>query len=190
MLLLMLTLLFAEKVELIQPLAGSRTDDFEVQAGGLVLREGEAGAAFGAVRVGKGKRQLSYFLVVKHDIGKAEKSSFTEESTAEKADGESKQTLSLDGRTLDVVYRIRVEAGKKARETLTLNKKPLDLGKGRVLLVDMTATPPRWEQRKADLPAEVSAATKKESAELARKVLASVGKQDKRAKEFIEQSGR
>jgi hypothetical protein len=190
LLLLCALLLGADKAESILPLTGSKSDHLEVQAGGLVLREGEAGAAFGAAQVGKGKRQLTYFLVLKHDLGKAEKTDFSEEANADNADGDSKQTISLDGRSVEVVYKVRVESGKKVSESLTVNKKTIDLSKGRVLLVDLTATTPTVEQRKADLPAEVEASNKKSAAELARKVLASLAKQDKKVKEFIDKAAR
>src|SRR5262245_1949648 len=102
-------LLASDKAELIQAPSGSKSDHLEVQSGGLVLRDGEAGSAFGTVRVGKGKRQLSYFVVVKHELGKADKSDFNEEANADEKDGETKQILSLDGKTVEIVYKVRVE---------------------------------------------------------------------------------
>jgi hypothetical protein len=190
MVLMLCALCVADKAEVILAPTGSKSDQFEVQAGGLVLREGEAGAAFGTVRVGKGKRQFTYFLVVKHDLGKAEKTDFTEEANADDTDGDSKQILSLDGRSVEVVYKVRVESGKKVRETLTVNRKPIDLSKGRVLLVDLTAATPRWEQRKSDLPEGAEAANKKAAEELAKKVLAGLAKQDRQSKDFIDKAGR
>jgi len=181
-------LVLADKVELIQAPAGSKSDNLEVQAGGLFLREGEAGAAFGTVRVGKGKRQLTYFLVVKHELARAEKSDFNEVANADDTMGDSKQILSLNGQSVEVVYKVQVK-DKKPIETLTINKKPIDLSKGRVLLVDLTASTPIWEQRKATLPDAGDATDKKTTEELAKKVLASLAKQDKKSKEFIDKSG-
>jgi hypothetical protein len=163
----------------------------EVQSGGLVLREGSAGAAFGTVQVGKGKRHLSYFLVIKHTLGSSSKSDFGEEGSVEEGDGQTKQTLTIDGKTLVVSYQVRVAGGKKTKQTLTLNRKTVDVSKGLVFLVDMTASPPRWEQRKVELPAEVPAATTKKAAdELARKTLARLAKKDPKVKAFIEAAGR
>lgn len=180
-------LLLTEKLELIQPLAGSKSNQLEVQSGGLVFREGEAGSAFGSVRVGTGKRQFSYYLIVKHDLGQSEKSDFGEEANAKDGEGETKQTLTIDMRALEAVYKVSVE-GKKVKETLTLNKKEIDLSKGRVLLVDMTPGGPKWEQIKADLTGEASAATKKEADALAKKTLASLAKQDRKVKEFLDKA--
>jgi hypothetical protein len=190
-LLLIALLLQGEKAELLQAATGSRSDELELHAGGLVLREGAAGSAFGTVRIAAGKRHLSYFIVFKHNFGKEEKSDFAEECSVEKGDGESKQTLGMDGRSLEVVYKVRAEEGKKAVQSITLNKKSADLTRGRVFLVDLTVSPPRWEQKKLELPAEVPAATSKKAAdELARKVLASLAKQDRKVKEFIEKAGK
>jgi hypothetical protein len=186
-----LALLAADRVEVIQGVSGSRSDQVEVQTGGLVLREGSAGAAFGTVRLGKGKRHLSYFVIVKHNLGKAGDSDFSEEASVQEGDGKSKQTVTVDGRTLEVAYQVHVEAGKAAKQTLTINRKAAEVGKGRVFLVDLTASPPRWEQRKLDLKEEVSDATSKKSAhELVKKVLARLVKQDRKVKEFVDSAGR
>jgi hypothetical protein len=195
MLLILCALLcVADKAEVILAPTGSKSDHSEVQAGGLMLREGEVGAAFGTVKVGKGKRQMTYFLVVKHDLSKSEKTDFTEEANADDDSCDSKQTLTLDGRTIEIVYKLRTDKDKKGTETLTITnktkKESLELKKGRVLLVDLTATPPTWEQRKVDLPEEVEAANKKATEDLAKKVLASIAKQDKKSKEFIDKPSR
>jgi hypothetical protein len=180
----------SDKAELIQPLAGAKSDSLEVQAGGLVLREGEAGAAFGTARVGKDKRQMTYFAVDKHDLGKAEKSDFTEDTNAAEEAGDTKQVLSLDGRTVEISYKVTVKAGKKVGESLTVkvNGKAIDAGKGRVLLIDLTQATPTVEAVKADLPEDAEAGTKRATEELAGKVLASLAKQDKKVAEFIEKA--
>ena len=60
-----------------------------------------------------------------------------------------------------------------------------------MILADLTASPPRWEQRKLDLPAEVPEATlKKEAEELVKKVLASLVKQDKKVKAFLDDAAK
>ncbi len=188
---LLCLLALEDKAELIQGASGSRSEQLEVQSGGLVLREGSAGAAFGTVQVGKGKRQLSYFLVLKHNLGKASSSDFAEEATAEEGEGKSKQTLSLDGKTLEVNYQVSVAGGKVTKQSLALNRKTVDLSRGRVFLVDLTASPPRWEQRKLDLPAEVPPTTTKKAAdELVKKVLANLARKDSKAKSFIDSAGR
>ena len=188
MFLLLCGLLFVEdKAETIQAPSGSKSAQLEVQTGGLVLRDGEAGSAFGTVRLGKGKRQLSYFVVVKHELGKAEKSEFNEDSDLDNKKGKTKQLLSMDGKSVEIVYEVRL-GDKETSETLTINKKTYDPKKGRVFLLDLTGEKPQWEQRKVDLPAEVEANNKKATEELAKKVLASIAEKDKKAKEFIDKA--
>jgi hypothetical protein len=188
-------LLFAageDKTEMILGTTGSRSADLEVHAGGLVLREGSAGSAFGTVRAGKAKRQLSYFAVIKHRLNAGSKQNTKEEATAENEEGESKQSLSINGKSLQIDYKVKLDAaGKVSRETLVVNGKSVDVAKGRVFLVDLTKAPPTWEQRKLNLPAEVASATTKKSAEeLAKKVLGSLTKQDVKVKSFVESVGK
>jgi hypothetical protein len=181
------------KTQFIQGTSGSRTDSLEIHAGGLVVREGEAGSAFGTLRAGKGKRRLSYFVVFKHRLNGEGKSDFTEEATAEDAGGESKQTLTIDGKVLRLEYKVKLDPGTKkvASETLVVNGKSVDVSGGRVFLVDLTTSPPKWEQRKLNLPDDVAEVTSKKAAEeLTRKVLASLAKQDRKAKAFVESAGK
>jgi hypothetical protein len=134
-------------------------------------------------------------LVLKHRLGAEGKSAATEAATVmlEDAEGESKQTLTIDGKTLQVDYKVNLDpATKKLKgEALTINDKSVDLGKGRVFLVDLTISPPTWQQLGATLPTEVADASSKKSAQaLAKKVLASLVKQEKKAKAFIEAAGK
>jgi hypothetical protein len=182
-----------EKMEVVKGTSGSRSAALEVQAGGLVLREGAVGSAFGTFRAGTGKRQLSYFLLIRHHLGGSGKSDFSEETTVEDAEGESKQSLTIDGKSLLVEHKVKLDpvTRQPAREALTVNRKAVDVSRGRVLLVDLTVSPPKWEQRKLALPAEVPGASSKKAAEeLARKVLASLVKQDSKVKAFVDAAGK
>jgi hypothetical protein len=176
-----------DKMQLVQGTSGSRSDALEIHSGGLVVREGSAGVIFGTVRAGKGKRHLSYFVVFKHRLRSEGKSDSSEEATAENSDGESKQSLTIDNQTLHVEYKVKLDADRKVRrETLTINGKSADPAKGRVFTVDLTVSPPKWEQHKLPLPAEVGEATSKKAAEdLARKVLATLAKEDRTVKAFV-----
>jgi hypothetical protein len=177
-----------DKMQLVQGTSGSRSDALEIHSGGLVVREGSAGVVFGTVRAGKGKRHLSYFVVLKHRLRSEGKSDSGEEATAENSEGESKQSLTIDNQTLRVEYKVKLDAARKvSRETLTVNGKSVDPAKGRVFLVDLTVSPPKWKQHKLTLPAEVGEATTKKAAEdLARKVLADLVKEDREVKAFVE----
>ncbi len=179
-------LLLADKNELIQGTAGSKSDDLSLQAGAIVLREGEPGSAFATVQAGAGKRQLAYFLVLKHRWPGEGKTESNEDVTAEALTGTAKHALTIDGKALPLVYTITLDAKSKKpkAETFTVGGKAVDLSKGRVLLVDMTADPPKFEQRKLDLPGEVAdLSTNKAAAALAKEALDALLK-DKKVKEF------
>lgn len=179
----------AGPAEVIQGVSGARSDSLEVCGGGLVAREGEAGSTFGLLQAGKARRQLSYFVIFKHRLSAAAPLESMEEASAEGDAGSSKQLLSCDGKSLQIDYQVQLEPATKkvGRESLALNKKSVDLARGRVLLVDLTASPPRWEQRKVELPADPGEATSGKSAEeLVRKVLAGAAKKDRKVKEFLE----
>src|SRR5262245_12675897 len=187
---LLFTLLADDGIVLIQGTSGSRSDFLEVHAGGVVVREKAPGVAFGTVKVGGNKRQLSYLVIFKHNLGGSGKSEFTEEATAEEARGESKQSLTIDGKSVKVEYSVTLNARRRIdKETLTINKKAVDAAKGRVFLVDLSVRPPKWEQVQAKLPAEVAdASSKKAAEELARKVLAALVKEDRKVKAFVEKA--
>jgi hypothetical protein len=178
-----------EPASLIQGLAGSRARGMEVQAGALVLRTGQVGSAFGTVQLPGGKRQVAWFVVIQHRYGPDSTTDTSEETSADGKVGTSRQTIGIDGRTLNVGYVVRLDEKKKkvVAEQLILNGKEVAASKGRVILVDLTVAPPKWRQKKLDLPAEVPEATKKEDAErFARKVLEHLARQDKEIETLLE----
>ena len=182
---LLLALVYAERAEVIHGTTAVRSGAIELHTGGIVVREGEAGVAFGSVRMARGKRIPAYVLILDHRLGGEGKSRFDDSASAEDDKAEAKQTITIDGHTLALVYRVALEARKPAVESLTLEGKVIDLSRGRVFLVDMKSSPPRWEQRKVELPAEVDAATSKKAASaLAAKLLAHLRDKDRRVKEF------
>jgi hypothetical protein len=188
---LLVALTAAQDATFVQGTSGSRSDFLEVHAGGVVVRGKAPGVAFGTVKAGGNKRQLSYLVIFRHNVGGAGKSEFTEEAMAEESRGESAQAVTIDGQALKVEYAVTLDARKRIdKETLTVNKKPVDTAKGRVFLVDLTANPPKWEQVQAKLPAEVADASGKKAAEaLAREVVAALVKEDKKVKAFVEKAG-
>src|SRR5262245_23221858 len=124
---LLVALSAQEGVTFTQGTSGSRSDFLEVHAGGVVVREKGPGVAFGTVKVGGNKRQLSYLVIFKHNIGGSGKSEFTEEATAEETRGESKQSLTIDGKSVKVEYSVTLNARRRIdKETLTINKKAVD----------------------------------------------------------------
>jgi hypothetical protein len=171
-----------EDVALLQGTSGSKSGDFEVRAGGLVVREGAPGSAFGTVRKGGKKQELSYFVVFKHRLALAGKTDCSEETNADDREATTTQTIALDDKKLVIAYKITYDSKTKKvlSETLSVNGKAVDIARGRVFVADLTAGPVKWEQKKLKLPADVpDTADKKDAEALANKVLASLGKQDK-----------
>ncbi len=179
----------AEKLTLVQGTQGAKIGAWEVQTGGLVLPEGAAGCAFGTVRKGTPAQQFSYFVVLKHGYGPCSKTDSSEEVGTENKLANTKQVVGVNGHKLTVAYQIEFDARAKMvlRETITVNGKAVDAAKGRVLLVDLTVTPPKWEQKNVELPPlGATAPTEKKAAEaLGRKTLEALAKQDKGVRAFI-----
>src|SRR5581483_6214363 len=69
-----------EKATLQRGALGGNNGQMEVLAGGLSLREGEVGGAFGTVQVGTGKRRFSYFVVIKHGLNGDSSTSTSEQA--------------------------------------------------------------------------------------------------------------
>jgi hypothetical protein len=176
------------ELAVVQGTTGARSDGMELQAGGLVVRAREPGVAFTLIEVNKGRPQLAYVLLLRHRFSAEVPLESSDEAIAEGNTAWARQTISSDGKTLLVEYQVQVETRTKkiAQQSLSLNKKPVDLARGKVLLVDLTATPPRWEQRRPDLPADPSEAITGRAADaLSRKIVVAV-KKDRKVREFLE----
>jgi hypothetical protein len=176
-----------EKTALVRAATGADNKGLEVLTGGLALREGEVGGAFGTVRVGPGKRRFSYFAVIKHGLSAETGTSTSEHARVGIGAGESTQVVAVGDHKLTIVYRVKLD-GRKAvgKETVTVNGKEADLAKGRVLVVDLTAQPPKWGQLKVALPAQVPDASKPEAAAaLVKRTLADLAKRNRPIRDFI-----
>jgi hypothetical protein len=181
-----------DKATLVRGVTGGNNGIVEVQAGGLALREGEVGGAFGTVQLASGKRRFSYFVVLKHGLNGETGTSTSEKSRVTRTTGESTQVVGVGDSKLTIAYRVQLD-GRKAlgKETLTVNGKAVDAAKGRVLVVDMTARPPTWGQLKVELPAEVPDASEpKAAAALVKRTLAELAKKNKPLRAIIQPAGR
>lgn len=189
----LLVLLLAEKAEFVQGTAGSRSDSLALQAGGVVLRDGGPGAAFGTIQVGKGKRQLAYYLVIRHRHPGEGKTNSSEDVSVEGSSGSARQTLTVNGNSLVLSYAVTLAPGAKnaPEEKFTLGGKEVALSRGRVFLVDMVVSPPRVVQRKLDLPTEVGdLSASKAAGELEKRVTAALIKRDREVRAFLAAGGR
>jgi hypothetical protein len=175
-------------LSIVNSTSGSKSRTLEVHAGGLVVASDEPGAAFGTVRAGKGKRVLSYFVILRHNLEGSGESDFSEDTKASDDKGQSKQSIKIDGKKLEVAYTVTLDpaSGVIRQETLALNGKAVSVARGRVFLVDLTVSPPKWEQKNLKLPAEVPALGQKKAASAtAKKVLESLAKEDRKVAAFL-----
>lgn len=182
-----------DKASIVTGASGGGDDNLRVHAGGLVLIEGTPGVGYGTVAKLGGQRELTYVIVFKHDFKGASQSRCGSESSCDGTKGKAKQVIDVDDRKFTLGYQIELDTKNKTvkSESLTINDKDVDVAKGRVFLVDMTVQPPKWEQKKLDLPAELDDDTKTEGAKkIAAKALESLGKQDKKVRAFIKEAGR
>jgi hypothetical protein len=185
----------ADRAEIVNGTSGARTPKLGVHPGGLVVREGSAGSGFGTVRAGKGKRRFAYFVLFKHKLGDAGEgeTACSEDASAGDEGGSSTQTIQIAGHRLTIAYRVELDrrTRKVRKEVLTLNGKDVDPRKGRVFVVDLTVSPPRWEQKRLRLPDGVPDASRPKDAEaLAKKTLADLARQDRSVRAFLDAAGR
>ncbi|HZY89836.1 MAG TPA: hypothetical protein VFE78_33750 [Gemmataceae bacterium] len=177
-----------DKVSLLRGASGGNNGTLEVLTGGLALREGEVGGAFGTVQVGTGKRRFAYFAVVKHGLNADVGTSTSEKARVSRTAGECTQVVGVGDRKLTIVYQVKLNARKEVqKETLTVNGKEFDAAKGRVLVVDLTEKSPMCGQLKVALPADVPDVSEpKAAAALVKRTLAELAKKNKPIRAIIE----
>ncbi|NBO93011.1 MAG: hypothetical protein EBV06_11980 [Planctomycetia bacterium] len=186
---ILLMLLAVDKPLLIQSVSGSSNNRIEAKTGGLVARRGEPAVAFALLRLGKGKRTLPYFALIRYGADAGGQAQSSDDVMLEDRKASMKHTLSLDNKTVLIAHTVEVspDATRTLRESLTIDSKAIDLARGRVFLIDLTEGSAKWEQKKLDLPAEIAdPMTAKDTTDLVGRVLADLIKQDKNVKAFLE----
>jgi hypothetical protein len=180
-----------DKASLVRGAAGGNNGKVELLTGGLALREGEVGGAFGTVQVGTGKRRFTYFAVIKHGLNADTGTSTSEHARVGIGAGESTQVVGVGDQKLTITYKVKLDAQNAVtKETLTVNGKEMDAAKGRVLVVDLTAQPPTCGQLKVALPNEVPDVSQPAAAAaLVKRTLADLAKRNKPIRDFIEPPG-
>src|SRR4051794_36767203 len=88
----------ADKAAIVQGTATAKAAGLHVHGGGLVLREGEPGAAFTVVKAFGGKPSLAFFVVIKHGYNSDTGSDTSEESSSDGKTGTTRQVIALDDR--------------------------------------------------------------------------------------------
>jgi hypothetical protein len=134
---------------------GCESDGLYVSSMNLWLRRGEPGVAFGLARGPGTPLRYGYILLLKGDPQRRTLAghNLTSSSDGQRATGGG--YVEINGSRAEVAYR--VEVGPDLRESLVINGKAFDLGKGRVFLVDHSFSPARVRQIRAKLPSEPTA---------------------------------
>jgi hypothetical protein len=138
----------------------AEADGFWVQAGGLSLKDNVPGVLFGMASLPGGDRELRYVLLFKHRATADSKVTFPSNATLENRDKKSAlmdDGLEIDGNAVNLRLALEFDSKKNAiaSESLSFNGEKVDLTKGRVFLVDLTAAPVKWEQAQMKLPAKL-----------------------------------
>jgi hypothetical protein len=161
-----------------------------VSGGNLVFAAPEPSLVFGTVRKPGGPEQFTYLILFRYgrrpSVGWDRDYRFHSTSDGRKA--EAKDSMELNGRRIEVVYRVELDErlAAVANESLTIDGQSKDMSSGRVFLVDLTAGTPAYRQKEADLPAIPSELESTEDLErLAEAIRNSLESQDPEIKAFL-----
>jgi hypothetical protein len=137
----------------------SEHDGLWYQDGGLFVKEGSPGVMFGMMaRKPGGERELAYLVIFEHQETATSKFARTSNVTDK---GQKVRLVTMTegfgsgSQRIDLKLEVEIDSPTKTvkREHMTFDGKEIDLGKGRLFLVDLTPESPKWEQVKAKLPA-------------------------------------
>jgi hypothetical protein len=164
-------------------------DGLWVTSPSLYLRRGCPGVAVGMVRLPGEARRYAYVLLIKGDPRRKVFADYGSRSELTGSGAGSRGFVEIAGKKVAFAYKVEVDpAGKQAaRETLWINGRALDVGKGRVVLVDLSADGVRWQQVGAGVPRSPSWPT--ETAGVESQVKALVGylrRGDREVRRFLE----
>jgi hypothetical protein len=146
--------------ELINGGGSSESDGMWITSPSLYLRCSHPGVMFGMVRPPGQSRAIAYVFIIKGDEKRTTFAQFIGESRAvgipsnAGAHASSKGSLVVAGQKMSFVYSIRSEsiADAKPTEMLIVDGNAVDLGKGRILLIDLSGRGDKLKQVSAELP--------------------------------------
>lgn len=123
---------------------------------------GEPGFLYGGVQDAAGKWKLNYLVLVKHPATAKSHGDYRDPKPTVSSDSSDgierrlnfKQRLRIDELTLDYAYRGRIDLATNtlSNEQFTFQGKPMQVRKGRVIIVDMTVDPIHCQQVNVELP--------------------------------------
>jgi hypothetical protein len=140
----------------------SGTNSQPVSNGHVYFVAGEPGCVFGGGQDRKGKWQLNYLVLIKHSGNAAstfDRGSPDPSVSSDSSDGKVRfvnydEEVRFDEIKVAFSYRAQFDAIKDTliSDEMTFQGKRMDLAKGRVFVVDMTAEPVKVEQVDVKLP--------------------------------------
>lgn len=153
------------------------------------LAVGEPGVLFATMKKPTNERDFMYVILLKHQETKAS-SSTEEEVSGNDAALRTKGTLILElgGKKLTVVHALEMDTttGTMKSEMFSINDKPVDFAKGRVILLDLTSDTITWKQVKAKLPTKLPDQEKTDGVrETAKRVRTELPADSKEVQEFL-----
>jgi hypothetical protein len=145
---------------------GVETDGLRISGLNLCLVRNLPGVAFAIARRPGEPSQYTYLLLIKGDEQRRNRRNYSSETKINDGVAEEVTKLDIGGKRLELRYRTEAaRAGKTAPETFLINNLPVDLAKGRVVLVDLTGPEVGWRQAEVALPANPKAPTRVEEVE-------------------------
>ena len=141
---------------------GSLTNSRPVSHGHAYFVTGEPGFLFGGFQDGKGKWNLNYLVLIKHNA--VATSTFEHRDpeptvSSDSSDGKIRQLyfkerLRLDKATFGFSYKAQIDLANDVlgNEQMTVQGNPAQVTDGRVFIIDMTVEPVRYQQVNVKLP--------------------------------------
>jgi hypothetical protein len=130
------------------------TDGMWISGPSLYLRRHAPGIVVGMVRLPRQERCYAYVLVIRGDPKRTVLAEFDGGSTSSGSAARSGGHVSIAKRKVSFEYETHL-TGKVAAEDLLINGQRIDLSKGRVVLVDLSAEV-TWRQIPVKLPGKPS----------------------------------
>lgn len=136
---------------------GVESDGFAMSSPSVVLEERRPGLVFGTAAAPGQPVTFGYFIVLKLPPGRLAEAPFAPRSTAHAGQNELSASLELElfGVTLEVDHRLEIDRQRNrvGPEFLSVSGRTVDVSAGRLILLDLTVTPPCLEQRRMQFPA-------------------------------------
>jgi hypothetical protein len=143
-------------------LSSHLTGSLTVSHGHAYFVEDEPGILFGGIQDEAGQWKLNYLVLVKQrgkptstiEHGNPDPAVSSDSSDGIERRLNFKERLRIDESVLDFSYRARIDLRTNllTNEQFSVNEKPMQVKKGRVIIVDMTAAPIHVQQLDAELP--------------------------------------